>query len=60
MNNFIAFANGFISYLVCFIVFILAIVIACFVGIAIRKAKNKKAEAILADGSGVTEESSDN
>lgn len=41
-DNMILFANGFASYFVCFLVFVAAIVIACFIGIAIRKSKNAK------------------
>lgn len=44
MDNMILFANSFVSYLVCFFVFVLAIVIASFIGIAIRKNKNKNLE----------------
>lgn len=49
MDNFMLFAGGFVSYLITFIVFIAAILIACFIGIAIRKNKNKKLEALATD-----------
>lgn len=44
MNNLIAFTNTFLSYLLCFIVFGILILVAIFAGIKFRKNKNKKEE----------------
>ena len=44
MNNLIAFTNTFLSYLLCFIVFGVLILLAIFMGIKLRKNKNKKEE----------------
>lgn len=40
MNNLILFLNAFLSYAFAFIVVIALIVIACFIGIGLRKKKN--------------------
>lgn len=45
MTNLILFTNSFLSYLFCFGVFVLAVVIAVFIGISLRKSKNAKLEA---------------
>lgn len=42
MTNLILFANSFLSYLVCFGVFVVAVLIAIFIGTSMRKAKNVK------------------
>ena len=42
MNNFILFANSFLSYLLVYFVFAALIIIAVLVGIKVRKAKNDK------------------
>lgn len=42
MNNFILFANSFLSYLLVYFVFATLIIIAVLVGIKVRKAKNDK------------------
>lgn len=45
MNNLILFANEFISYLLCFVIFIAVIIAATKIGSAIRVAKNSKISA---------------
>lgn len=42
MNNLILFTNSFLSYLLCFAVFVVAVLIAVFIGTSARKAKNAK------------------
>lgn len=42
MNNLLIFLDGFLEYLICFGVFAAAILIAVFIGISMRKAKNAK------------------
>ena len=42
MENLTAFANSFYSYLVVFFTFGITIVIACLIGIGLRKNKNAK------------------
>lgn len=44
MNNLILFINSFLSYLLVFAVFAVAIVAACFLGVTLRKRKDKKME----------------
>ena len=38
--------DGFLSYLVTYLVYIIAIVAAFFIGFGLRKAKNKKVEGL--------------
>ena len=45
LTTFFMSENGFLSYLVTYIVFIAAILIAFSIGFALRKNKNKKLEA---------------
>ena len=63
MNNLTTFfmsENGFFSYLVTYIVFIAAIILAFSIGFALRKNKNKKLEAAAASEAGTeTEEAKD-
>lgn len=40
MNNLILFLNAFLSYAFAFIVVIALILVACFIGISLRKRKN--------------------
>ena len=40
MNNLILFLNAFLSYAFAFIVVIALILVACFIGINLRKRKN--------------------
>ncbi len=42
MDNLTLFLNGFLSYLVVFFVFLATIVIACLIGVALKKSKNAK------------------
>lgn len=42
MDNLLLFLDGFVEYLVVFFVFILAISVAIFIGIKLRKVKNNK------------------
>ena len=46
------FLSAFCSYLVKYIAYIVAIVIACFIGIGLRKSSNakKEAEGVNAEG----------
>ena len=52
MDNFMLFLSAFCSYLVKYIAYIVAIVIACFIGIGLRKSSNakKEAEGVNAEG----------
>lgn len=43
--------DGFLSYLVTYLVYITAIVAAFFIGFGLRKAKNKKVEGLQDSGS---------
>lgn len=45
MTNLILFVNCFMEYLICFGVSVLVVLIACVIGISIRKTKNAKLEA---------------
>ncbi len=45
MENLMLFLSAFCSYLVKYIVYIVAIVIACFIGIGLRKSSNAKKAA---------------
>lgn len=56
MDNFLMFLDRFLEYFICFAVFLVCILIACFVGIKVRKAKNAKAEVLATDESETTEE----
>lgn len=42
MNNLILFINSFLSYLLVFAVFAVAIVVACVLGVTLRRIKNNK------------------
>ena len=52
MENLMLFLSAFCSYLVKYIAYIVAIVIACFIGIGLRKSSNakKEAEGVNAEG----------
>ena len=43
MQNLILFTNGFLEYLIVFAVFVALVLAGVFIGIALRKNKNKKA-----------------
>ena len=45
MDNLILFLNAFLSYAFAFIVIVALIVIACFIGINLRKKKNASMKA---------------
>ena len=45
MNNLIAFVNEFLSYLLVFVVFVVAMLIAGKIGTTMRKSKNEKEAA---------------
>ncbi|MCM1162227.1 MAG: hypothetical protein NC412_13535 [Roseburia sp.] len=49
MNNLILFLNSFLSYLLLFVIMIALVVIACVIGVKLRKAKDAKLqeEALL-------------
>lgn len=49
MNNLILFINSFLSYLLVFGVFALAIIAACVLGVTLRKIKNNKVQAVSVD-----------
>lgn len=43
-NNAVAFTNVFLEYLVVFGVSVVVVLVACFLGVAMRKRKNAKLE----------------
>lgn len=45
MNNLILFLNSFLSYLLLFVIMICLVVIACVIGVKMRKSKDAKLEA---------------
>lgn len=49
MNNLILFLNSFLSYLLLFVIMIALVVIACIIGVKMRKSKDARlqAEAVL-------------
>ncbi|MBD5466461.1 MAG: hypothetical protein HDR22_11755 [Lachnospiraceae bacterium] len=49
MNNLILFLNSFLSYLLLFVIMIALVVIACIIGVKMRKSKDVRlqAEAVL-------------
>lgn len=56
-NNAVAFTNVFLEYLVVFGVSVVVVLVACFLGVTMRKRKNAKLEleAAGADQTGGTE-----
>lgn len=48
MNNLVLFLNGFLSYLLVYVVFAVGIVVAVIAGIKFRKSKNAK-EAVATE-----------
>ncbi|MCR5209879.1 MAG: hypothetical protein K6C99_06690 [Lachnospiraceae bacterium] len=56
LTTFFMSENGFLSYLVTYIVFIAAILIAFSIGFALRKNKNKKLEVAGASAAEDTED----
>ena len=56
MDNLLIFLDRFLEYFICFAVFVTCILIACFLGIKERKAKNAKAEAVATNESENSEE----
>ncbi len=40
MNNLILFINSFLSYALCFVVIVALVVIACIIGVKLRKKKD--------------------
>ena len=42
MQNLVLFTNGFLEYLIVFAVFVVLVLAGTFIGIALRKNKNKK------------------
>lgn len=49
MNNLILFLNSFLSYLLLFVIMIALVVIACIIGVKMRKSKDARlqAEAVM-------------
>lgn len=45
MNNLILFINSFLSYLLLFVIMIGLVVIACIIGVKMRKSKDAKLAA---------------
>ncbi len=42
MNNLILFFNSFLSYLLLFVIMVALVVIACVIGVKLRKSKDAK------------------
>ncbi len=55
MTNLILFVNSFLSYLLCFVLIIALVIVACVIGVKWRKSKDAKAgveaQTDAADGS---------
>lgn len=51
MDNLTLFLNGFLSYLLVFAVFGVTILVACLIGIALRKNKNARTAVTDTEGS---------
>lgn len=55
MTNLILFVNAFLSYLLCFILIVALVIVACVIGVKWRKSKDAKsaleAQTDAADGS---------
>ena len=47
MTNLILFVNSFLSYLLCFLLIVALVVVACIIGAKWRKSKDAKATAQL-------------
>lgn len=45
MQNAVLFTNSFLEYLICFGVSVIVVIIACVIGVSLRKSKNAKLEA---------------
>ncbi len=45
MTNLILFVNSFLSYLLCFLLIVALVVVACIIGAKWRKSKDAKAAA---------------
>lgn len=45
MTNLILFVNSFLSYLLCFLLIVALVVVACIIGAKWRKSKDAKATA---------------
>lgn len=43
MTNLILFVNAFLSYLLCFVLIIALVIVACVIGVKWRKSKDAKA-----------------
>lgn len=54
MNNFILFANAWLSYFLLFLIFIAVMILAGTIGVKIRK--NKDAKAALEEAAGASNE----
>lgn len=45
MQNAVLFTNSLLEYLICFGVSVIVVIIACVIGVSLRKSKNAKLEA---------------
>lgn len=45
MTNLILFVNSFLSYLLCFLLIVALVIVACIIGVKWRKSKDAKAAA---------------
>lgn len=45
MTNLILFVNAFLSYLLCFVLIVALVIVACVIGVKWRKSKDAKAAA---------------
>lgn len=45
MTNLILFVNAFLSYLLCFLLIVALVIVACVIGVKWRKSKDAKAAA---------------
>lgn len=43
MTNLILFVNAFLSYLLCFVLIVALVIVACVIGVKWRKSKDAKA-----------------
>ena len=56
VNNAISFTNSFLEYLLVFGISVVVVIIACVIGVALRKRKNAKIEAESVDAPDVSAE----
>ena len=56
VNNVISFTNSFLEYLLVFGISVVVVIIACVIGVSLRKSKNAKIEAASVETPDVSEE----